>query len=135
MWFTPTSRTDRDDARGGDARRQPRDGDPARFAAPVELRPAADPTRARRSDRRRAERVSRTDRELVVLSALGLFRVVSRKALVAECFDGHSFAAGRTQASLERSGLVVKRRVARGQRGYYVLSLTALGRDRLAAER
>lgn len=162
MWFTPSSK--RSESGSGDARSVPaatagrdrdrpdrrpdrrssgpvlppvavREDDPDRLATPVELRPAADPHGGRRGERRRAERVSRADRESSVLCALGLFRVVSRKAIVADCFDGHPFAAGRTLASLEKRGIIVKRRVARGKRGYFVFSLSAHGRDLLAQQR
>ena len=150
MWFTDPRehkrdrRRERESAdRGPDLRPQAppeppeavRDDDPTRSLEPIELRPAADPHGGRRADWRGAFRQTRSEREEGVLAALGLFRVVSRKALVADCFDGHPFAAARTLTGLERRGTIVKRRVARGERGYHVYSLSAHGRDLIAHQR
>ena len=66
-----------------------------------------------------------------MLETLGTYRVVSRKAIVATCFDGHPFAAGRTLPALEREGLIVVHKVSAGRKAYQVLSLTEGGRDLL----
>ena len=89
----------------------------------------------RREERREGPRVSYEERLALTLETIGIFRVVSRKALVAHCFDGHPFAANKALRKLERDGLVRTVRVERGKYGYQVFTLTGKGRDRAAERR
>ena len=89
----------------------------------------------RREERREGPRVSYEERLALTLETIGIFRVVSRKALVAHCFDGHPFAAGKALSKLQREGLVRSVRVERGKHGYQVFTLTGKGRDRAADRR
>jgi len=89
----------------------------------------------RRADRREGPRVPYEERLALTLETIGIFRVVSRKALVAHCFDGHPFAANKALRRLERDGLVRAVRVERGKHGYQVFTLTGKGRDRAAERR
>ena len=86
----------------------------------------------RRPDRRSGAKVTRPEREEAVLHLLGVFRVAGRRAVVDSCCDGHPFVANRLLGGLERRGLVRKRKVARGKRGYQVYTLTGAGQDHLA---
>ena len=70
-----------------------------------------------------------------MLELVGTYRVISRRALVEFAFDGHPFAASRTLTSLEGRGFLEASTVARGRSGYQVFSLTASGRDLIAARR
>ena len=85
--------------------------------------------RGRRQDRTSKLRLSRQEREDGLLDLLGVFRVAARRSIVHAVFDGHSFAANRTLASLERRGLIDKKTVPRGKTGYQVYMLTGRGRD------
>ena len=99
----------------------------------IELRQADLPRhRGSREDDRGRQRRTREQREQHVLELLGMYRVVSRRSVVEECFDGHPFAAGRTLPALVRDGLVAVHTVPVGQKGYQVLCLTGAGRDRVA---
>ena len=51
-------------------------------------------------------RVPYEQRIALTLETIGIFRVVTRKALVAHCFDGHPFVANKALRQLEREGLV-----------------------------
>ncbi|MCY4121555.1 MAG: hypothetical protein OXG72_11620, partial [Acidobacteria bacterium] len=75
------------------------------------------------------------ERLALALETIGIFRVVSRKALVAHCFDAHPFAANKGLRQLERDGLIRSVRVERGKYGYQVFTLTGKGRDRAAERR
>ena len=86
----------------------------------------------RRHDRRSSAKVTRAEREEAVLHLLGVFRVAGRRAVVDSCCDGHPFVANRLLGGLERRGLVRKRHVPRGKRGYHVYTLTGAGQDHLA---
>ena len=86
----------------------------------------------RRHDRRSGAKVTRAEREEAVLHLLGVFRVAGRRAVVDSCCDGHPFVANRLLGGLERRGLVRKRHVPRGKRGYQVYTLTGAGQDHLA---
>ena len=70
-----------------------------------------------------------------LLDHLAVYRVMSRRSLVARCFDGHPFAANRTIADLERRGLVERHLVDRGKHGFQVFSLTERGRRRAVERR
>ena len=89
--------------------------------------------RGRRSERRHDDTVSRKERQDAVLHSLGMFRVASRRSIADACFDGHPFAANKVMKSLIADGAVVTRTVPKGKHGYQVYSLSAAGRDRLAA--
>jgi len=89
----------------------------------------------RREDRREGPRVPYAERLALTLETIGIFRVVSRKALVAHCFDRHPFAANKGLRQLERDGLIRSVRVERGKHGYQVFTLTGKGRDRAAGRR
>ena len=89
----------------------------------------------RREDRGEGPRVPYAERLALTLETVGIFRVVSRKALVAHCFDGHPFAANKALRQLERDGLIRSVRVERGKHGYQVFTLTGKGRDRAAERR
>lgn len=89
----------------------------------------------RREDRKQGPTVPYEERVALTLETLGIFRVVSRKALVAHCFDGHPFVANKALRQLERDGLVCPVRVERGKHGYQVFTLTGKGRDRAAERR
>ena len=89
----------------------------------------------RREDRREGPQVSYQERVALTLETIGIFRVVSRKALVAHCFDGHPFVANKALGQLQREGLVRPVRVERGKYGYQVFTLTGKGRDRAAERR
>lgn len=89
----------------------------------------------RREDRQQGPRVPYEERVALTLETLGIFRVVSRKALVAHCFDGHPFVANKALRQLEREGFVRSVRVERGKYGYQVFTLTGKGRDRAAERR
>lgn len=89
----------------------------------------------RRQARQEGPRVPYEERVALTLETLGIFRVVTRKALVAHCFDGHPFVANKAIRQLEREGLVRSERVARGKHGYQVFTLTGAGRDRAAERR
>lgn len=88
----------------------------------------------RREDRGDGPRVPYEQRIALTLETIGIFRVVTRKALVAHCFDGHPFVANKALRQLEREGLVTTVRIERGKYGYQVFTLTGKGRD-VAAER
>lgn len=89
----------------------------------------------RRLDRRSDERITRPEREQAVLRMLGVFRVASRASIADSCFDGHPFAANRVLGALVSKGLVKKKHVAHGKRGYQVYVLAGAGRDQLALDR
>ena len=143
----PSEREDRtresSDARG------PRGADPrARSAdpAPVPLPEPLTRTRmkelqrarvraGRRQDRSDGPRVAYAERVALTLETIGIFRVVTRKALVAHCFDGHPFVANRALRQLAADGLIASRRVEQGKYGYQVFTLTGRGRDGVAARR
>jgi hypothetical protein len=132
----------RNGSRRSDRRSPSRDpsGAPKPEPEPFEIRKIRDldPVHVhagRREDRRQGPRVSYEERVALTLETIGIFRVVSRKALVAHCFDGHPFAANKALRKLERDGLVRTVRVERGKHGYQVFTLTGKGRDRAAARR
>ena len=89
----------------------------------------------RREDRGTGPRVPYEERVALTLETIGIFRVVTRKALVAHCFDGHPFVANKALRQLERDGLVATARVEHGKYGYQVFTLTGKGRDRAADRR
>ena len=100
--------------------RQLRDGDDGRH-------------RGRREDNRGRERRTREQRAWDLLEGLGMFRVVSRRAVVQHYFDGHPYAANRTLRDLVDKGLIAIQRVPVGRKAYQVISLTGAGRDIVAA--
>ena len=85
------------------------------------------------------ERRSRDERVDSVMWTLGVYRSVSRRAIVGSCFDGHPFAANPVLAKLNADGLIDIARVAVGKHGYQVYGLTKNGvnwlRDRLVSDR
>ena len=89
----------------------------------------------RREDRREGPRVAYDERVALTLETIGIFRVVTRKAVVAHCFDGHPFVANKALRQLERDGLIASRRVEQGRYGYQVFTLTGKGRDKAAERR
>ena len=89
----------------------------------------------RREDRGEGPRVPYAERVALTLETIGIFRVVSRKALVAHCFDGHPYVANKALRQLERDGLIRSVRIKRGKHGYQVFTLTGKGRDRAAERR
>ena len=93
----------------------------------------------RRADNSILTARSRDERVDSVMWTLGVYRAVSRRAIVGSCFDGHPFAANPVLAKLSADGLIDIARVAVGKHGYQVYGLTKTGvnwlRDRLVSER
>lgn len=81
------------------------------------------------------DRRTRADRVDAVLWNLAVYRAVSRRAIVASCFDGHAFAANPVLAQLQRDGFVHTAKVKSGRYGYQVLGLTDRGLDWLRDRR
>ena len=86
-------------------------------------------TRDEARRQRSLDRRSRSERVDAVMWTLGVYRAVSRRAVVASCFDGHSFAANPVLSKLVSDGLVGSERVAVGRHGYQVFGLTSAGAD------
>ena len=86
-------------------------------------------TREEARRQRSLDRRSRSERIDSVMWTLGVYRAVSRRAIVASCFDGHSFAANPVLAKLVSDGLVDVARVSSGRYAYQVFGLSALGAD------
>ena len=108
--------------------------EPLKVSKMRELR-RAETHAGRREDRREGPKVAYAERVALTLETIGIFRVVTRKALVAHCFDGHPFVANKALRQLERDGLIVSRRVEQGRYGYQVFTLTGKGRDQAAERR
>ena len=132
--------SDSRDPRRPDPRAQPRSPDPAPVPLPEPLTRSrmkelqrARVHAGRRQDRSDGPRVPYAERVALTLETIGIFRVVTRKALVAHCFDGHPFVANRALRQLEADGLIGSRRVEQGRYGYQVFTLTGRGRDGVAA--
>ena len=94
--------------------------------------PAGSRHRGRREDRGDGIRRSREQRVQDLLELVGMYRVVSRRAVVEHIFDGHTFAAARTLPALVRDHLLEIHDLPAGGSRYQVLTLTDTGRARAA---
>lgn len=88
--------------------------------------------RGRRGDDRGRPRRTREQRVEHVLELVGTYRVLSRRSIVEQCFDGHPFAASRVLPALEHDGLIAVHKVRAGRKSYQVFSLSGPGRDLMA---